>query len=92
MGLESTYIVLALEEVFAVEFPDRIARPARTVRDLEDLVVRLRAEQLDPDVRDALADAEIRAVVRGIVAKELAIDEALVTPDADLVIDLGMDA
>jgi acyl carrier protein len=92
VGLESVSIVLELENVFSVEFPDRIAREARTVRDLEDLVLQLRAEQLEPQVRDALTEAEVRATTRGVVAKELRIDAALVTPEADLVVDLGMDA
>jgi acyl carrier protein len=92
VGLESVSIVLELEGVFGVEFPDRIARQARIVRDLEDLVLRLRNEQLEPLVRDALSDAEVRETTRRVVAKELRIDEALVTPEADLVVDLGMDA
>ena len=70
MGLESVAIVLTLEDVFGVEFPDRIARPARTVRDLGNLVLRLHAEQLQPLVRDALSDDGVRITTRGIVAKE----------------------
>ena len=92
VGLESVSIVLELEDVFGVEFPDRIAREARTVRDLEELVLRLRTEQLEPQVCNALSEADVRATTRGVVAKELRIDETLVTPEADLVVDLGMDA
>ena len=92
MGIESVSIVLKLEEVFGVEFPDRIARDARTVRELEDLVLGLRVAQLGPSVVGAVSDSEVREVVRSVVAGELRIDVALVTPAADLVRDLGMDA
>jgi hypothetical protein len=45
--------------------------------DLEDFVLQLRKEQLPPMVCAAVEEDEVRAVVRGTVAKELGIDSAL---------------
>jgi acyl carrier protein len=92
LGLESVEIVLALEEIFQIRFPDRIARPARTVSDLEEMVLQLRKEQLSATVCASVDEGEIRTLVREIIAKELAIDSKIVTPSSSLVGDLGMDA
>lgn len=92
MGLESVEIVLALEEVFQIRFPKRIPDFPTTVGGLEDMVLNLRQEQLQPAVRDSVGEEEVREVVRHIICKELAIDPSLVTPSARLVADLGVDA
>jgi acyl carrier protein len=92
MGLESVEIVLALEEAFQIRFPRRIPRFPTTVGGLEDMVLDLRREQLLPTVHASVEDREVREVVRQVIAKELAIDSSLVTPDATLVGDLGVDA
>jgi hypothetical protein len=62
------------------------------VKDLEDMVLALRNEQLPEAVRVSVDEEEVREVVRDTIAKELAIDSSLVTPRARLVGDLGMDA
>ena len=92
MGLESVEIVLALEETFDIKFPRWIPNFPRTVQGLEDFVLQLRTEQLPEAVCASVEDEEVRAVVRATIAKELAIDTALVIPEATLVGDLGMDA
>jgi acyl carrier protein len=92
MGLESVEIVLALEETFAIKFPRWIHHFPRTVGELEEMVLQLRREQLPAEVCSAVEEWDVREVVRGVIAKELGIDAALVTPEAILVGDLGMDA
>jgi acyl carrier protein len=92
MGLESVEIVLALQEVFQIRFPNRIPNFPTTVGGLEDMVLSLRREQLSAPVCASVEESEVREVVREIIAKELAIDSKLVTPSATLVGDLGVDA
>ncbi len=92
MGIESVELVLDLEIRFGIQFPDRIARQARTVRDLEDQVLSLRSAQPATLRLTDWDEASVRAETRGIVAHVLGIDVALVTPDSDLVRDLGLDA
>ena len=92
MGIESVSIVFELERRFGIRFPDRIARASRTVRDLEEQVLALRRAQLAPAAVAASPDADVRRAVREVVARELNLDMALITPEADLVADLGVDA
>ena len=91
MGLDSVEIILALEERFHIEIPDRRASTTRTVGDLEALVLRLREEQLPAETRGAHSEDEVRTAIRQEIADQLDVDPARVTPDADLVHDLGMD-
>jgi acyl carrier protein len=91
VGLDSVEIILALEERFQIEIPDRRASTTRTVGDLEELVLRLREEQLPAETRRAHTEEEIRAAIRAEIADQLNVNPARVTPDADLVHDLGMD-
>ena len=92
MGLESVEIVLALEETFAIKLPRWLYHFPRTVSELEDMVLRLRREQLPAEVCDSVDESDVRDVVRRVIAKELGIDSSLVIAETTLVGDLGMDA
>jgi len=92
MGIESVELVLDLELRFGIEFPDRVARQVKTVGDLENLVLALRAEQPAHVLLVEWDEADVRAETRTIVAHVLGIDAAMVTPDAELGRDLGLDA
>lgn len=96
MGIESVEIVVDLERAFGVDFPNRIARNevfghARTVAELEDVTLRLRAEQLAPEVVAQTSEEAVRGGVRAIVARVLNVPVDRVTPEAELVRDLGVD-
>jgi acyl carrier protein len=92
MGLDSVEIVFELESVFEIRIPDRAGDRLWRVRDFEDLVVRLRHEQLPAEVAASVSDPELRQVVRDVIAREMALPLERVTPDAYLVKDLGIDA
>ena len=91
MGLDSVEIILALEERFQIEIPDHRASATRTVGDLEELVLRLREEQLPAETLRAHPEKEVRVAIRQEIAYQRNVELARVTPDADLFYDLGAD-
>ena len=92
MGLDAVEIVLELERILEIAIPDRVGDRLWRVRDLEDLMLRLRREQLAPGVVASVSDQAVRQVVRDVIAKEMALPVETVSPDARLVGDLGIDA
>ena len=92
MGLDGVEIVLEVEDAFSISVPDDEGGEVRTVSNLVDLVIRRLRDSDDPPVID---DAALRPMIleniRGIIVDQMAIDPERVTPEANLVEDLGID-
>lgn len=91
MGIESIEIAWQLEERYHIRFARLLLHDAETVADLEELVLRLRAEQLAPHELARVTPAMVRQEVRATIADVLPIDAWRVLPESRLMHDLGID-
>ena len=87
MGLESVELVLHVEEEFNIQIPDETAEQTRTVQQLHDCILQLSKSQNDTD----LDSSETMNRLTDIVAMQLGVKRAVVTPDARFVEDLRID-
>lgn len=86
MGLDSVELVMATEEHFGIEIPDRIAETFFTVGSLHDFVV-LELERIGKP-----RDAEVVFVeLRELICDQLGIGPERVVPEARFFQDLKMD-
>jgi hypothetical protein len=96
MGIESVELTLEIEKRFGIELPNRIARNeavhgARTVGELEEMVLRLRREQLSATERERLSEGEVGEELRCALSYVFGDPPASFTPEVRLIDDLAMD-
>ena len=85
MGLDSVELVMAFEEEFEIEIPDAAAEEMVSVRDVRDFVV----AELARNGRE-ITPAEAFERVRKLIVEHGNLDPDVVTLDADIVGDLGI--
>lgn len=84
MGLEIIELVMRVEEEFKLEIPDEDAEKFRTIGDIADYIA---AKQQIPSGNQE----QLWQQVHAIAVDELAISPDLITRDARMVEDLGLD-
>jgi hypothetical protein len=87
MGLDTVELILAVEEVFAIEIPNQSAETIATVGELHQFVVseltRLERPNVNPDI--------VYDLLRNVICLELGIRPDEVIPSARFVQDLHAD-
>jgi hypothetical protein len=81
MGLDSVELILAIEEAFALEIPDRDVRDLVTVGQLRDYVA----------ARTGCAPEAVWPELVDIVEREGGVKRDRIVPEARIVKDLGID-
>lgn len=92
MGLDSTEIVVELEDTFAIRIPDEDAERCRTPRDIAGVCCRQMEASGTPWPKGAsgVDRDQVMLRVRRVIGKVMRIPVEQVTPDANLVKDLGL--
>ena len=86
MGLDSVELVMATEEHFGIEIPDRIAEQLFTVGSLHEFVV-LELQRIGKPTAADVVFAELRE----LICDQLGIKPDRVVPEARFVQDLKID-
>jgi hypothetical protein len=81
MGLDSVELVMAVEEAFAFDIPDRDVRHLETVGQLRDYVVR----------RTGRSPSAVWPILVGILERDFAVKPEHIGLDTRIVADLGID-
>lgn len=94
--MEAVELACEVEQRFGIRLPNRVSRlavfhEARTVGELEAVVLRLRREQLAPAELAAHTDAEVAAELRRVLAEVFGGEPDSFVPEQRLVEDLAMD-
>jgi acyl carrier protein len=93
MGLDIVELVMAVEETFGIEIPDRDAERLRTVGDLYWYVREHTPGALLPIAvaHHSVPSDELWERLLDVIEKETGVDRARLTPAARFVDDLGLD-
>jgi acyl carrier protein len=86
VGLDSVELVLAIEDEFKIEIPDRVAENVVTVGGMYDyILVQLRSRG------EPVAETEIWNTLRDIIVEQIGVRPEKVVPTAAFIEDLGID-
>jgi acyl carrier protein len=86
VGLESVELVLAIEDAFKIEIPDRVAPDLGTVGDMHRYIL----EQLRSR-GERVVETEIWNKLRDLIVDQIGVRPEEVIPTASFIEDLGMD-
>jgi acyl carrier protein len=87
MGLDTVELVMAVENHFHIEIPDKDASQIYTVGELHAFIVNALARAGRTDVGHQQAYDDLR----NIICSQLRVDPRLVRPEARIVKDFGID-
>ena len=87
MGLDTVELILEVEDEFSIRIPDSEAINIRTVGELAQLVVNLVTEENAID----LSYEDVFAKLKEILVNNYAVDQEIITPNAQFVRDLRLD-
>ncbi|MCE9547006.1 MAG: hypothetical protein K8T25_16145 [Planctomycetia bacterium] len=91
MGLDIMELVMEVEDEFCIAIPDEVAQRVRTVGDIYDYVLEQKSRPIDPlNMMPAIGSPdEVWQKLQALFVNQLGVSPEQVTPEADIVKDLG---
>lgn len=91
MGMDSVYLVLAIEEAFNIEFTNEETRRIFTVGEMYAGVLRKLNESASLAGRKSWTEEQVWAKLKEVILNEAAVTEEQITMNARFAEDLGID-